>query len=488
MTSLFHRNLISLIKSNKRDEIYSILDTLDINQCEMKQYHLDLLLSYIVSDTISTSDVNDVNQKQRVSRYLDLILSYYSQLESASSSFISISSKGKSSNLGLGLSLSSYPLLIRIMCHLGNYQEALNYLGQMEDKQLEIKNRTIAPFFEVLSMSQEDHLDLLIMLFNKYQNVLTYSQHHQILIEINKHHNSAKISMDYTDNLYKIVVIEKIFEIWKENDQILSLSTLDLIQNLTIQPNPLIPLRIEKCNLEFLDGNGSSPIPRCSCCHQHLTQHNLTSQERTLLISQLIQGNKECSKLKNLMEWVNEYLIPNQEKTYIIDVGNVGHSQLGVFSIEPVISLINSINEIENTKIILVSHISHKKELELNLKDMKMKMKNTYSKTNLMTYYTPVKENDDVYWILTSLMIENSVVITNDLLRDHHLNKLDETLFNRWRENTLARYYFNFTREGTNVNIKYPQNYTTGFQTHSHGYHLPFSYNEKENIEWYCIL
>ena len=95
----------------------------------------------------------------------------------------------------------------------------------------------------------------------------------------------------------------------------------------------------------------------------------------------------------------------------------------------------------------------------------------------LMIYYTPYNENDDMYWLLAGFMIKNSLVITNDMMRDHHVDKLDEKLFKRWKDNHIASY------EGLNINK--PSLYTIGVQEHMNGWHIPIMYNDY--IKWFCL-
>ena len=60
--------------------------------------------------------------------------------------------------------------------------------------------------------------------------------------------------------------------------------------------------------------------------------------------------------------------------------------------------------------------------------------------------------------MLSSLILENSFIVTNDLMRDHHVNKLDETLFNRWKITHMVRYDIHINE------FTYPNEYTLGMQ------------------------
>jgi hypothetical protein len=131
--------------------------------------------------------------------------------------------------------------------------------------------------------------------------------------------------------------------------------------------------------------------------------------------------------------------------------------------------------------IFVVIHQKHYKKYKKEITDLI----NMYSlhQYNLIFYDTPYKENDDLYWILASLLSEckNTNIITNDLLRDHHVNKLDEILFQRWKKNYLSTYNYNHHLNKSNIN--FPSKWTIGTQKN----HIPVINDTNNDIKWYCV-
>ena len=97
-------------------------------------------------------------------------------------------------------------------------------------------------------------------------------------------------------------------------------------------------------------------------------------------------------------------------------------------------------NELKNYNILLVLHQNKKQYFNKIKKEKENDTEIKEKKDNCIIYYKPYNEYDDYYWLLASFMIKNSLTITNDKLKDHHVNKLDETLFNRWKNSHLTSY------------------------------------------------
>ena len=64
-------------------------------------------------------------------------------------------------------------------------------------------------------------------------------------------------------------------------------------------------------------------------------------------------------------------------------------------------------------------------------------------------------------------------------MRDHHVNKLDETLFKRWKDTHMITYDIH-----TN-DFNYPYEYTDGIQKFINGIHIPVLENDK--VTWFCL-
>lgn len=463
----FHTNLIKTIKSDNHESIYLLLDQIIQNPMkDIKKAHIDMFLSFL-------GTINDHN----------IILKYYNHMIN----FYQINNWKHD--------LSSYPLMIRISCNINDIFNCIEYLKEMYKYKIPIKTRTIAPILENLSKNvylEMDTFKILIELFDKYNNVFTMEQFHHLLIAFKNHktHNSDNI------NNHDIIIIEKIkkmFEIWCENDMILNNDIVQLLLE-------WFPNKLESFDNDMNNTNNTNNIT-CSICNIQLKKHQLSFNDRKVLINDILtvyqnqtqnkeQQNKQFNQSRNKEKQnINNMLLFKgiiesernlnviNKQTIIIDGGNLGHSESGEFSSHPITNFINSMKS-SNVFILLILHQSR----NIHFKDY------VVDPDKLMIYYTPYNENDDMYWLLAGFMIKNSLVITNDMMRDHHVDKLDEKIFKRWKDNHIASYQ--------GVTINKPSLYTIGVQEHMNGWHIPMiddsdsnnsNINININIKWICL-
>jgi len=144
-------------------------------------------------------------------------------------------------------------------------------------------------------------------------------------------------------------------------------------------------------------------------------------------------------------------------------------------------------NEISKTHTPLITlHIRHKDFLNKSLKGSDfteaMKILDSLKKS---IFYTPYKMNDDWFFIWAGITTENSLVITNDLLRDH-INKISEeniisnTLF-RWISDYVVHYEFPNSRKSKESKLTYPDDISFKIQQNNSVWHLPIN-----NNMWIC--
>ena len=440
MSFNFHKNLIQNIKLNKREEVNNILEKIK-NENEnflalgLKQNHLDLILSFMISD----NDINTVN----------IIIKLYEKYN-------------------WKLDLSSYSLIIKFLCSINHINEALSYLEKVEN----IKNRLISPFFEKLEYLKKE---IVIDLFYKYFNVMTEKEYYYLFLYFKNQYSSDDMienKKERENNETVNNIINKIFNIWSENDIIINSELVELI-SIWRKMNPVI----------------ISEDGKCSRCNNLLVKHKLENKDKQKLIKQLLIAHPESKdNLLKLIEFFKNTFdnIDFESINYfnILDAGNICHSINGEFSFKILELFIKDmIKTYELSIIFVVIHQKHYKKYKKEITNLI----NMYSQTegkqyNLVFYNTPYKENDDLYWILASLLSEckNTNIITNDLLRDHHVNKLDETLFQRWKKNYLSTYIYNYHLNKPQIN--FPSKWTIGTQKN----HIPVIDNN-DTIKWYCL-
>lgn len=448
----FHTNLIKTIKSDNHESIYLLLDQIIQNSMkDIKKAHIDMFLSFL-------GTINDHN----------IILKYYNHM-------INFYQSNNWKH-----DLSSYPLMIRISCNINDTFTAIEYITEMNKYKIPIKTRTIAPIIENLSNNlhlEMDDFKILIELFDKYNNVFTLEQFHHLLIAFKNYKSDKSDNMNNHDII--IEKIKKMFEIWCENDMILNNEIVQLL--IEWLPN----YKLESFNISIENDKNIT----CSICNNQLKKHQLTFNDRKVLINDILnvyqtqnkeqqnkqqvnqsrnKGKQNINNLllfKGIIESERNLNVINKQ-TLIIDGGNLGHSESGEFSSHPITNFITSMKT-SNVFILLILHQSR----SIHFKDY------VVDPDKLMIYYTPYNENDDIYWLLAGFMIKNSLVITNDMMRDHHVDKLDEKIFKRWKDNQIASY------QGLNINK--PSLYTLGVQEHMNGWHIPVIDNDSNM--WVCL-
>ena len=414
-----HHYLVILIKKKDKDQIYQeISNHFNTNNQFILSKDCDLVLSFL------SNEIDSVFQ-DKWNNVLDSIINIY-QFKNWS------------------FNLSSYPLIIRILCNLGRYDEAIQYFKRMESIALPIKTRTIGPLLEKLTNLESRYFNFLVEIFDKYKKVFTIDQFESLLELFNANFENPIIKQK----------LDQLLELWSQLDFVLNSRLIRLINNLKTS-----------IQINFLKGV-------CSRCNNKIQKHTLSSNDREILVDQLMNVSLKNNKFQ---EWVNNFVKLPHSRLVIIDGGNVGHCINGVFSKDPIINLLNQLMESktfdDQTIFLVVLHQSRKKEFKL-------------SPLGCLVYYTPYNENDDLYWMFISFMIKDSLVITNDNLRDHHVDKLDETLFKRWKDNHLVTY--SRYRDNDQFILNYPLEYTIGVQkTNDNRCHLPVQ--ENDNLEWYCL-
>ena len=311
----------------------------------------------------------------------------------------------------------------------------------------------------------------LLFKFNEYLNLDSKNA----ILDIDSHtptHTLINIPLIIKE------VINDILHIWIMNDEIIPRITLDLL----ISFNNFADHTITECLLEKYVTTHSSIGMICKKCNDPIKKHILEKDDNLLLKSQLLNAHPNSQKVLNKFDkWMTEYIGKKKTKgiVYILDGGNIGHSLYTEFSFKAIIKIIDLIknkyqesDEKDQLHILLILHKRHKEALEKNML--------LEAEDNILSIYlTPPNHNDDLFWMLSALMLENSFIISNDLMRDHHVNKLDETLFNRWKKTHMVTYDIH-TNE-----FNYPTEYTIGIQKSLNGLHIPVS--ENNNITWFCL-
>jgi pentatricopeptide repeat protein len=402
--------------------------------------------------------MNNLEKIQK--QHLDMLLSFDSESQNQNLFNLVLDIYNKQNTI---LDASTYSLIIRHLCQFSRFDEAFYYLEKLENNKLQVKNRMIAPFFE-----HNNNSEILDSLFNKYNNIMLEQEFYYFL---KKTQSPQKFLVD-------------IIQIWSIKDQIITnqeLFSLLLSICLSLPGRTIIT---DDTNTNSNSNNNCMHM--CICCNTKFQKHTLTDSERTHLKNQLKEAHPESIKnLNKFEEWILKISVDYDfSKIYILDGGNIGHSNSGNFSLQPIIKMIDKLDTNVIDKPFLIILILHQRHMKKYKKDVSEIVSRKGLGHKVILFNTPYNENDDLYWMLSSFLLTNSYVITNDLLRDHHVNKLDEVLFKRWKDNVLITY--------DSEELYYPSIYTIGTQINtlgglgnSIGWHIPFQ-NKEKDIQWLC--
>jgi hypothetical protein len=252
----WQKELMIIIKTNKRNEFYILLEKIINNKVNIKKHIVDLCLSFLsIEDDL-----------EKLNKYFLLFIDFYQQND-------------------IKYDISSYPLIIRISSFLGYFDKSITYLFDMEKLNIPIKTRTIAPIFEKIPLNNTkyfllkynleiDSFKILVDSFDKYYEVFTCEQYYHLLNHFKNNNNNCNPS-------YKQIIFEKlkkIFEIWYDIDFIFDSKTINVLSDLFPHYN--------------LDHVKVIDNLYCSRCNNDLKKHNLTYLEREILISLILEKNK----------------------------------------------------------------------------------------------------------------------------------------------------------------------------------------------------
>ena len=490
-----YRDLIKNIKNNNKDKIYDFMNqilnnhlNLDIETSlvltDFKKNHADLLLSFLASE----------ENLNIIPNYFNMLLELYHKREWL-------------------LDLASYSLIIRLLNSLGRYQEALQYLERCKNKKLEIKNRIISSFFKELS-KKYDNLEtenettlILVNLFNNYYQSMLTEDYYYFLNKLN--HITDILELNNLENSFlDIINIENIIKTLNNNfikseyifEYEYGYKLLKIWTN--IMQNQQINSQYQSKYKHIISKTVINDDGFCDNCSQLLIKYNLENEGRETLIKELkITYEKSLKSLTKFEEWIKLNKFELESNVFILDGGNIGHSNQGIFSMTPIIKMIEYLMNLmsgQNDMGITIIVILHSRHQKLYKEHIEILSPIESNNNKLYFKFTPFNENDDIYWLLLSLHIPKSLVITNDLLRDHHTNKLNEYYFKKWKETHLTSYAFNQNSD-TNIKLTSPILYTTSFQENilKNGFHIPIKNKNTETeaeadnedeYDWFCIF
>lgn len=222
-------------------------------------------------------------------------------------------------------------------------------------------------------------------------------------------------------------------------------------------------------------------LNHCPNCNTEIKKLPLSKKDANKLIENMdsiylkdynIEKRKNFSKL--------DLLIKNNKYDTFIDGNNVLHCIDRRVTINGFYRLKSIFDKLSNTRNPLIFiHIRHKKFINNNLNELGNLV------SSLKIYFTPYCMDDDWFFIWAGLKNKKSIVVTNDLLRDH-INKISEedlisNTLDKWISEYIVKYSF-ANKKNFSVKLCYPNDITIKTQQNKTHYHIPV-----DDSKWICF-
>lgn len=199
-----------------------------------------------------------------------------------------------------------------------------------------------------------------------------------------------------------------------------------------------------------------------------LNEIKLVDIDRNQILKQIIEFHKHSKDFQSFIRKIKKKKIDIH-----IDGANIGYfnkrvdkgDKLSYKQIDLVVEKCLSLGK----KPLIYLHVRHYNKTNECI--------NKWNKMNIL-YITPKGIDDDWFWLYGCLSKNNSYVITNDLMRDHHFTLLSKRCFLQWKERHCISFDFKYPKQNSckrfqnpnNIIIKYPLSYS---------YRIQYDYNKR---------
>ena len=314
-------------------------------------------------------------------------------------------------------------------------------------------NHKIDEALEIYNKLPQKKKRFIIVIFDE---LATFDKNKAYQILINYIYNKYVITEEDISKIYNLKKLDEILNIMSDNQIILKNPTFFLTN-------------INKIHTTNIKSNV------CMNCNNQLkkfwsSEENLSNLRKNL-INEYFPNEEEINNLKKKL-LINKYDI-------FIDGNNVlffKDREVNIDSFKRLNIIFNKLKTNYNPLIFM--HIRHQK----NINKLKLSKEANKILNKLTIYFTPYKMNDDWFFIWAGLFIDKSLIVTNDLLRDHIFKISDDNLISNtlsiWIDNNTIRYEY----IKNEYILIFPDTYSKKIKNFNAIWHLPL-YNNK----WLCL-
>mgnify|MGYP006108692027 CR=1 FL=1 len=315
-----------------------------------------------------------------------------------------------------------------------------------------------------------------------------------ILNSLPKKHQKKRMFTPILKSLIRIDY-KKAFDFLVEMSKLFKLIESDLSDFFLLDVNKDVLYEIMSMNEIVLSSSSSLINPlniteiksrKCLCCGSELQKINLADLDISKLKENILRTYIPSDKIDLFTDL--ESLIRENNYNVFIDGGNVLYYKSRKIVLNSFVRLKNIFVKIKSLGYnpLIILHRRQKDYLKKNLGLDFIKAKKILESMEDI-YYTPYKMNDDWFFIYAGIIIENSFVVTNDLLRDHIFKISEEDLISnslsRWIKNSIITYDTIENRiQIQSVELNFPQDISIKIQKVSGRWHFPIS-----DDRWICV-
>jgi hypothetical protein len=232
----------------------------------------------------------------------------------------------------------------------------------------------------------------------------------------------------------------------------------------------------------------------CSNCNNPLTLVSLTDHESKILLTNLEKTYLDTEVSRTIFSKFTKFIDKNQKIKIVIDGANIlffGDRKINFYSYLKLDLIIKKLLKIYfKEQILLVIHQRHNDHIKQNFSTgnyVKIKSMIDNWNTNILVYFTPYNMNDDWFIVYAGIKYQESLILSNDLLKDHKFKiseEIDfEDIFNKWIE--VSRIGFDFREKKydlRNLELIFPNTVSHRVQENGKYFHIP-----SLNDTWVCI-
>jgi len=221
---------------------------------------------------------------------------------------------------------------------------------------------------------------------------------------------------------------------------------------------------------------------QCSCCSKPLKSIEPSKSEHQILLDQAERLSKKAAGSATgkqawieLRKWLTGLERSNRPVDMIVDAANVAHYRRPDFSLRNLGCVLAHLED-KDINWIMFLHQSHTRGRDVRHAADKERLDKWIAERKV--FIVPHGSNDDWYWLYTAVRLGGrTLVLTNDLMRDHHFEMLQQRSFNRWQDRHQANFSFETTPAGDvlpfSIRVEEPSPFSQRVQSNGGSWHIP---------------